>query len=191
MTDVEFATIASAIKAAYPSANVMPDKQSKSVWYTMLCDLDYNVCLAALKEHMSVCKFAPAIAELRELCSNITNGPQKDWGAAWEDVLCAIRYKGMYREEEALKGMDEVTRECVKRLGFINICTSENIDHDRANFRMIYEQVAKRTAQDTQLPQRLRRRKQELYAISQGTGGTLEDKETGGEGYVMVHDNGG
>lgn len=191
MTDVEFATIASAVKAAYPSANIMPDKQSKSVWYTMLCDLDYNVCLAALKEHMSTCRFAPSIAELRELCGNITNGQQKDWGAAWEDVLGAIRHKGMYREKEALEGMDEVTRECVKRLGFVNICTSENIDHDRANFRMIYEQVAKRRAQDAQLPQGLRQRKQELYALAQGMGRTLGDKGTGGGTHALGNDNGG
>lgn len=176
MTDVEFATIASAIKAAYPSANIMPDNQSKSVWYTMLSDLDYNVCLAALKEHMSVCKFAPSIAELRELCSGITHGSQKDWGAAWEEVLSAVRYKGMYREDEALDGMDELTRECVKRLGFKNICMSENIELDRANFRMIYDQVAKRRAQEAQLPKGLIQRKQELHKLAQGVSGMIEDK---------------
>lgn len=188
MTDVEFATIASAIKAAYPSTNIMPDKQSKSVWYTMLSDLDYNICLAALKEHISVCKFAPSIAELRELCSGIMSGPQKDWGAAWEEVLKAVRYKGMYREDEALEGMEEMTRECVARLGFKNICMSENIDHDRANFRMIYEQVAKRKAQDAQLPQRLRERKQELYELAQKTVGALEDKR--GDACALGNDNG-
>lgn len=189
MIDEEFATIASAIKAAYPSANIMPDKQSKSVWYTMLRDLDYSVCLAAVKEHISVCRFAPSIAEIRELCSRITDGQPRDWGAAWEDVLLAIRHKGMYREEEALESMDEITRECVKRLGFVNICQSANISHDRANFRMVYEQVAKRKAQDAQLPQTLRQKKKELYALAQETCGALEEG-TGGKAYALGHDNG-
>ena len=43
-------------------------------------------------------------------------------------------------ELEALESMTEETRICVKRIGWQNICMSNNVSADRANFRMIYEQ---------------------------------------------------
>lgn len=177
MSPQEFGTIAAAIKAAWPSANVMPDKQSKDVWYTMICDLEYQVCLTALKEHMSTCKFPPTISELRERCSSIISEQIPDWGEAWKSVLTAIRHFGMYREEEALESLDDITRKCVERLGFYNICISENVTADRANFRMIYEQEAKNKKEYLQLQPELRENKQKLHHLATGTVKALEKKE--------------
>lgn len=165
MTVQEFATISAAIRAAWPQANIMPDDQSKDVWYTMLSDLDYRSCMAALKEHMSVNKFAPTIAEIRERCSNITSAPLPDWSDAWENIMSVIRFYGMYREEEALQRMDAITRKCVKRLGFQNLCTSENITADRANFRMIYEQEQKAQKEFRQLSPALQEQKKRVQQI--------------------------
>jgi vacuolar-type H+-ATPase subunit E/Vma4 len=64
------------------------------------------------------------------------------------------------QEPEALQSLDEITRKCVKRLGFQNLCTSENITADRANFRMIYEQESQRTKANNQLPAQLRETRQ-------------------------------
>ena len=165
MTVQEFATISAAIRAAWPQANIMPDDQSKDVWYTMLSDLDYRSCMAALKEHMSVSRFAPTIAELRERCSNITSAPLPDWSDAWENIMSAIRFYGMYREEEALQRMDAITRKCVKRLGFRNLCTSKDITADRANFRMIYEQERKNQKELRQLSPALQEQKKRVQQI--------------------------
>jgi hypothetical protein len=162
MTTQEFATIAMAIKAAYPTANLMPDEQSKKVWYTMLSDLDYTVCMTGIKEIISNNKFAPTIAEIREKTSSLTYLPIKDWGEAWESVLKAIRKFGYMCELEALESMDDITKKCVKRIGFQNICQSENIAADRANFRMIYETEASRRKTDNQLPPQLRSDKQKM-----------------------------
>lgn len=174
MSAQEFATIASAIKAAYPAANIMPDKQSKEVWYTMLADLDYHVCLNALKEHISICKFAPSISELRERCASMTSEPVLQWGDAWERVLGAVRFYGMYREKEALGSLDEATQNCVKRIGFKNICLSENIQNDRANFRMIYEQEAAQRKEMSQLPDSVRENRKRLQSLAKGTIHELE-----------------
>lgn len=176
MTVQEFGTISAAIKAAWPQANIMPDKQSINVWYTMLADLDYNACLIAIKEHMSTCRFAPSIAELRERCSNVTSAEIKDWGDAWEDVISAIRFCGMYREDEALQRMDAITRKCVKRLGFQNLCTSENITADRANFRMIYEQEQKTQKELRQLSPALQEQKKSFQQLAAQTVKQLENK---------------
>lgn len=48
--------------------------------------------------------------------------------------------------------MDAITRECVKRLGWKDLCMSENQTADRANFRMIYEQVQRKKVEAAALP---------------------------------------
>lgn len=176
MNAQEFSTIAMAIRSAWPNANLMLDDKAKDVWYTMLADLDYNACLVAIKEHMSTCRFAPSIAELRERCSNVTSVPVQSWGDAWEDVISAIRFCGMYREEEALQRMNEITRKCVKRLGFQNLCTSENITADRANFRMIYEQEQKAQKELRQLSPALQEQKKSFQQLAMQTVKRLERK---------------
>ena len=176
MNAQEFSTIAMAIRSAWPNANLMLDDKAKDVWYTMLADLDYNACLVAIKEHMSTCRFAPSIAELRERCSNVTSVPVQSWGDAWEDVISAIRFCGMYREEEALQRMDAITRQCVKRLGFQNLCTSENITADRANFRMIYEQEQKAQKELRQLSPALQEQKKSFQQLAMQTVKRLENK---------------
>lgn len=176
MNAQEFSTIAMAIRSAWPNANLMLDDKAKDVWYTMLADLDYNACLVAIKEHMSTCRFAPSIAELRERCSNVTSVPVQSWGDAWEDVISAIRFCGMYREDEALQRMDAITRKCVKRLGFQNLCTSENITADRANFRMIYEQEQKTQKELQQLSPALQEQKKSFQQLAMQTVKRLENK---------------
>ena len=176
MNAQEFSTIAMAIRSAWPNANLMLDDKAKDVWYTMLADLDYHACLVAIKEHMSTCRFAPSIAELRERCSNVTCAPVQSWGDAWEDVISAIRFCGMYREEEALQRMDAITRQCVKRLGFQNLCTSENITADRANFRMIYEQEQKAQKELRQLSPALQEQKKSFQQLAMQTVKRLENK---------------
>jgi hypothetical protein len=160
MNAQEFATISMAIKAAYPSANLMPDRQSKDVWFTMLGDIDYKVCMTALKEIIANNKFTPTIAEIREKCSSLTSPKIKDWGEAWESVIRAIGKFGMYNTQDALDSFDETTRICVKRIGFQNICRDEDYTASRANFRMIYEIEAKRKKANNQLPPQLRAEKQ-------------------------------
>ena len=67
-----------------------------------------------------------------------------DWSEGWEQVSKAIGHCGMYQEKAAMESFDEITREVVKRLGFQNICLSENIVADRARFAEIYQAIKKR-----------------------------------------------
>ena len=43
-----------------------------------------------------------------------------------------------------MESFDEVTREVINRLGFQNICLSENIVADRARFAEIYQAIQRR-----------------------------------------------
>ena len=113
--------------------------------------MEYAVLNAAIQKYMITNKFPPTIADLREIATTISSGEIPDWGEGWEKVLNAIRYYGYYRETEALETMDELTKTCVKRLGWRNLCMSENNNMDRANFRMIFEQLAERQKKESQM----------------------------------------
>ena len=90
----------------------------------------------------------------------------------------AIRRYGYMQEPEALGILDEITRKCVKRIGYQNICMSENITADRANFRMIYEQEENRVRQNNQLPAMLRNQKQQrIEQLIDSTIQQIEKKE--------------
>ncbi len=157
MTKDEFKILCKAMKAVYTQPTFLPDADSFKVWYELLKDIDYKTAHIAIQKYMLSNKFAPTIADIRELCIDVTYGNKKDWSDGWEEVLKAIRYFGSYRESEAFSSMDDTTREAVKRLGFRNLCMSENIMADRANFRMIYEQLAEREHKEKVMPLNLRR----------------------------------
>ena len=153
MTDQEFETVALAIKAAYPNSNVLPDKYTMKVWYRALMDIDFFVVENAVWEHISTSIFPPSIAEIREKGAARLSPMVTDWGEAWEEVQRAIQKYGRYQEEEALSSMNRMTKAAVRRMGFQNLCNSENLVADRAHFQRMYEEMVKEEKRQTQLPE--------------------------------------
>ena len=156
MTKKEFALFASALKTYYPRENILPNEQAIALWYNQLKDLPYSVAEVTLNKWVATNKWSPSIAEIREQAAGLQRGTVKDWGDAWQDVLRAIRRYGSYDELSGLASLDEITRQAAKRVGWRTMCMSENISVERANFRMIYEQLADRQKQDAQLPPQLK-----------------------------------
>lgn len=152
MTREEFTILCKGMKAVYPQPTFLPDADAYKVWYSLLQDLDYTVAQAAVQKYMLTNKFPPSVADIREYAVSVRTGDKKTWSEGWEEVMKAIRNFGSYREEEALESMSEITRKAVKKLGFRNICLSENITADRANFRTIYEQMAENEYTAKQIP---------------------------------------
>lgn len=148
----QFKILCKGMKAVYTQESFLPDADAFNIWFALLGDLEYSVLNAAIQKYMLTNKFPPTIADLREIATTICTGEIPDWGEGWEKVLMGIRKFGFYRETEALATMDELTKTCVKRLGWRNLCLSENANHDRANFRMIYEQLAERTKKESAMP---------------------------------------
>lgn len=152
MTEKEFAILSKGMKAVYTMPSFLPDDNAMNVWYQLLKDLDYMVAQTAVQKYMLTQKTPPTIADIRELCSTIALGDKPLWSDGWDEVMRAIRRYGSYNEFEALQSMSEVTKQCVKRLGYQNLCRSEDISIDRANFRMIFEQVANREHEKKKIP---------------------------------------
>lgn len=152
MDKKEFTLFAAALKTYYPREQLLPNNQAMELWYRQLQDIPYQIAEATLNQWVATNKWPPTIAEIRETAANIKHGEIPDWGDGWEQVLQAIRKFGSYRIPDAMESFDPITRQCVERLGFRNICMSENISVDRANFRMIYEQLAQRKQKEAQIP---------------------------------------
>lgn len=156
MDKKEFSMFVMALKTFYPRENLLPNNQAMELWYRQLNDIPYQISEAALNKWVATNKWSPSIAEIREIATSIKLGDVPDWGEGWNKVQSAIRRFGMYRVDEAMNSFDPLTRECVERLGFKNICISENPATERANFRMVYEQLAQRKQVDAQVPDKLK-----------------------------------
>lgn len=154
MDQKEFSTLAMAIRTYYPKENILPNSQAMDLWYRELQDIPFPVAEAALRKWVSTNKWSPSIADIREMCAAVRHGEVPAWGEGWEKVLKAIRKYGMYNIGPALASLDPLTRQAVERVGFAEICLSENISVERANFRMVYESLAERekTRQQVALP---------------------------------------
>lgn len=152
----EFSIFASALRTYYPREQLLPNNQAMELWYRQLQDIPYQVAEVSLNKWVATNKWSPSIADIREMAATVTSGDIPDWGEGWEQVLKAIRKYGMYQIKEAMDSFEPITRKCVERIGFQNICLSENISADRANFRMIYEQELHRKKMDAQLPVKLK-----------------------------------
>jgi hypothetical protein len=153
MTFNEFKVLAKGMKAVYTAATFLPDEDSIKIWYRLLQDIPYEVANIAIQRHMMTNKFPPTIAEIREQAAlSVNNELNSDWGQSWEQVYKAIRTYGLWGTEEAFASMDDITRQCVKRLGWKELCMSETPMQDRANFRMIFEELKLKTKQESALP---------------------------------------
>lgn len=156
MNKSEFAKIAMALKTYYPKEEkLLPNQQAMELWFEQLKDIPYDVAKAVVGKWVATNRWSPSIAEIREIASDIVNGNTPDWSEGWEKVVSSFGSYGMYRQDEAMRSFDEITRQAVQRLGYQNLCVSENIEVDRANFRMIYQDIAGRMKKEAQMPAEL------------------------------------
>lgn len=146
MNKKEFATFAMAMKTYYPRDNILPNERSYILWFEQLSDIPYEVASAVLKKWVATEKWSPTIADIRAMAHTVTEGETEDWGKAWEMVLKAISRFGMYNETDALNSLPPIAKETVRRMGFREICLSEKIAVERANFREIYEELFQKQA---------------------------------------------
>lgn len=168
MDKKEFGTIAMALKTYYPRENLLPNDKAMDLWYMQLQDLPFDVANNALNEWAAINKWSPAISELREVCLNTMYGEPETWSEGWEQVSNAIRKYGLGDIKSAMFSLSETTREAVRRLGYRNLCYSENETSDRAQFRAVYESIAQSRDRTKRIPKAIAeqsKRIKELYTL--------------------------
>lgn len=152
----DFAVWVSALQTYYPRFNLLPNKEAIELWYRELNDIPIDVLSTALRKWVTTERWPPSIAELRALCSEITQGKAPDWGEAWRETMRAVGRYGYMQESAAMAAIPPLTRKAVSFIGWQDICASESPEILRAQFRQIYESVARREVEDRQLPPALK-----------------------------------
>lgn len=158
MTKDEFKALAKGMRAIYTNEKFLPDDTSMKIWYSLLQDIPYNVASIAIQKHMLTNKFPPTPADVREQAALVQIGNKPLWSDGWDALVRAIKTFGIYRQDEAMASMDEITRQTVKRLGYKELCLSENISVERANFRLVFDQLVDREYSSSKLPISLKQR---------------------------------
>lgn len=159
MNKKETATILTFLRFSYPNhAEDLAQPETAEVWFRALADLDFDVVEVAATKWILTEKWPPSIADIRAAAINVTTGETVDWSEAWEMVNKAVRTIGPYREDEAMDRFDSITRETVRRMNYQTLCEMETSERDivRAQFRDIYNQVAARSREESQIPAGLR-----------------------------------
>lgn len=163
MNKKEFATIADVLHLAYGKDAILPDEKTLDLWYGFLKDIDYAICKNAVMRIVSTSKWPPKISDIREAAVQVVNvHTDADWSEAWSKVIRAIGRFGQNRQEEALEYMGEDAARIVKRMGWKNICLSENIGVERANFRQAYENNRSNSNMLNQIPAMVRKDMMEI-----------------------------
>ncbi|ADQ06489.1 conserved hypothetical protein [Caldicellulosiruptor hydrothermalis 108] len=152
MTKAECIKFLAIVNMAYPNWQV--NELTVGLWAEMLEDIDFKIAQIALKKHIAENPYPPTIADIRKAVAEITTPKENKLTAAeaWGEVMAAVRQFGYYREAEALASMSERTRRVVKYIGWQNICTCEEIDVLRGQFRAMYEQLEEREKKEAILP---------------------------------------
>jgi len=158
----EMVNIMKILSRSYPRDATYNDpgkiSDTAEVWTALLEDLPVELVLMAVKKHCMTSRFPPTIAEIREASTTVVK-PQLQIPAseAWGEVIRAVRRFGFYREEEAIATLSEQTRSVVKNIGWKDICTCDEPDVIRGQFRKAYESSAARRKEDAVLPESWRK----------------------------------
>lgn len=142
--------------ANFPNMQERDLQPTAVLWEKALSDIPYPVAEKALIKVLSTSKFFPTIAEIREAAAELTQPRKLDWSEAWELIVQAIRKYGYYDEAGAMRSLPPDVARMARRFTWRELCTNENPDTLRAQFRMAWETESKREKEVSVLPVEVR-----------------------------------
>jgi hypothetical protein len=181
VTREEFGKIAAALKAVYTDPKFLPDTHAIDVWYGFLKDLSNAQCQAAVSKYVATRRFAPTIAEIREMAVDNTRfGIESTMSAleAWSLVRKALR-NGLYGSEEEWEKLPEI---CQRALGspanireMAQLDTSQVETVEQSHFVRAYNNVLVQMRDEAKIPPNIHRlitsvRGESLAAIEMADG---------------------
>jgi hypothetical protein len=138
------------IAAAHPDRFEITDERI-DVYADLLADLDIAALKAATRQHLAMSPHPPTVADLRRGCAQVSAPALPDWGEAWAELLGQIGRVGYVGTPT---WSHPVIAEAVRQFGpWRELCAME-IDQtptNRAQFRQVYEAVARRAQRTTDL----------------------------------------
>jgi hypothetical protein len=163
VTPGEVSALVAMVSAAW--VNPPMSEATMRVYEQALLDLEDQPARDAVSSLLSTSKWRPSIAEIRAATVDIQAGPRRLGGEAWGDVCDAIHKVGVYptlgmtpAEDRAGPPTfkDPLVGECVRIMGWRELCLGTNDAADRARFIALYDDLAERGRREQQLPPALR-----------------------------------
>lgn len=128
--------------------------QTLKIYAQALADIPADLLKASVLNHITLSKWFPTIAELRQSAAGLVMkaAGHPDALTAWGEVAHQLRYVGSWG---APQFTDPLIQRAVQAVGgWKMLCASENQASDRARFIQAYETFINRTTEDLQmLPQ--------------------------------------
>lgn len=146
MEKAEFTKIFGILKNAYPY--YFKDMTSEEriefseVWYGFFKRDDLRMLVNAIQALVVKSNFMPSIHAIKAEMALCTDPDlQASAMSEWDKVIKAIRYFGIYRENEAMNSFGDTTADVVRCIGWQRICMSsdDDIEWRRKDFCEMYE----------------------------------------------------
>jgi len=144
VTPAQAAKLVGALLSVYPQAQF--GQASAGMYERLLADLDFDVATRAVDRLVKSSKWLPTVAEIRAAATDVQHGPRRLGVEAWGDVAAAVRSVGAYRP--APRFPDPLVTECVRLMGWRNLCLGSNDVADRARFVELYDGLQERARVD-------------------------------------------
>ncbi len=145
MTDTDGKKLIAMMLATWPqaAARMSPDDAAATAaaYRGFLADLDATLVARALVQLAATSSWLPTVAEIRKVAHELAHGAPRLAGEAWGDVVKAIGRWGMNRTPQLA---DPIAAYVVERMGWRELCESENAIADRARFIELYREVSAR-----------------------------------------------
>lgn len=148
----EFAQVMQYLQTAYKTFHVR-DHSEVLVWYDALKDIDPQTLKIAVRKLTAESPYPPTIHDIRKRATESGMESLPDASEGWGELQSAIRFYGSYREAEALESMSPLTKKIAKRMGFKNLCQSENHMVDRSHFIKLYNSLVEEEKRESYLPE--------------------------------------
>ena len=152
MTKSEAAGLVAIAIAAFPQYQERDMKLTVQAWHQLLADIPFEVAKGALIKLLTVNKFFPTVAELREAalkCTTSLPTPEEAWEEVRKTLTGDTYIKLKYKHEKPTFSRPEI-EQAVNQLGLEDLLMSENISYDRTQFLRFYETVRNRAIADKQ-----------------------------------------
>lgn len=150
----DFKIIIASIKSAYPSWNI--DQHGLNLWYSTLQDIPYPTLNKAALNYVMTHKFAPTIADLRELSYRLSTDAPMLAPAAWNQLIRALRQAYSPDSEMYWEQLPDLTKKIVggyttfRQWGNTSLETLESVQ--RPMFLKRFEEYQRREVMDKITP---------------------------------------
>lgn len=167
MTETETLRVVTIIVMSYPSNDKFKDETTLNgmvaVWKTIFKDDNAQLVEMAVQKHISVNKWPPSIAEIREQMVNLTRPDIVPPDIAWTAVSDLLHAKGEYGHFDLYEVLPKPVARVVETIGWSNLYNMHCGRHrgnkdgmDRVAFMDLYKPAYEREREQAMLPERIR-----------------------------------